>query len=371
MLSNCTNVLVRNIGQVAPNNVGVIFSGCVRCSLNGLISSGGGTSGAWVAEFINGNNNIATSISSTNAVNRTLVLENEYSTRVSKISAVNGVSEALLLQDCYNCIGSDIVYTNTNGTSGDDSFAIIGNSYNNIINGVSSYKPAGFGVTISSLASGGPHDNIISGVTVWMPGQQHASINDGGQATGPYSNKITGLIGYNCNQQVAGTFPGFDFSGANNNILEGQIYCDDGKMTYAVVEADNVASSSNNIFRGVAQIGSNGVINLHATSSNTSRVYLEKYSGISFPASTSATFYADVSNKTQIFSAAFAADVTITMATTRAWNGAKFRFVNAGSGGHNLIIKQGVTTLASFAINNFADIQFDGTNWNATALAPT
>ena len=96
---------------------------------------------------------------------------------------------------------------------------------------------------------------------------------------------------------------------------------------------------------------------------NTSRVYLEKYSGISFPASTSATFYADVRTR-QIFSTAFAADVTITMATTRGMERCKFRFVNAGSGGHNLIIKQGVTTLASFAINNFADIQFDGTNWN-------
>jgi len=89
-----------------------------------------------------------------------------------------------------------------------------------------------------------------------------------------------------------------------------------------------------------------------------------------------ATLTVGTSNTTQVWNTALTAARVITLSTTSATNGSKFRIVRTSNatGAYDLTIKVGATTVKALSIaGSSADVEYDGTTWiltNYSVLEP-
>jgi hypothetical protein len=273
-ISNAKSLRVTGLRILNPNNVGALFHACASCTLDGVTSTGGGTKGAWIVEFLSGHDNVVRNVSSVNAINRTLVMELETGAIVENISARDGVAETVLFDRTSHSIGRNWTYVDTKGHGQDDAFALIGRSEHNRIENVKADRPAGFGFTFAAQTKpelGAPRFNEVYNLTVTRPGQQILSFTDDGANQGPYCNVVSNLLGIDPNQQPDGEFPAIDFFGARNNAVFGDIRSNDRRMTWGVVEVDHVAAAGGNMFYGTTQAGSKGRFRLAARASSQFR----------------------------------------------------------------------------------------------------
>lgn len=92
--------------------------------------------------------------------------------------------------------------------------------------------------------------------------------------------------------------------------------------------------------------------------------------GITDNGDTSPTFTVGSSNTEQRFTSALTADRTATLATSGAWQGAKFRVVRteAATGNFSLIVAVGSTTLIRLAPGQWADFEYTGSTWVAVGF---
>lgn len=79
----------------------------------------------------------------------------------------------------------------------------------------------------------------------------------------------------------------------------------------------------------------------------------------------SATLTWAVSATTNRWASALTTDKTVTLSTTNAINGARFRIVRTGGGAFNLNV--GAGPLKALAANGWCEVEYDGTNWVLTA----
>jgi hypothetical protein len=75
------------------------------------------------------------------------------------------------------------------------------------------------------------------------------------------------------------------------------------------------------------------------------------------------TLQALVNSPTQVLRGAVTANRTITLSTTRAYSGARFRLKREATGLFGLVIG----TLGTLGLNSWMDMEYDGTQWVQTA----
>jgi hypothetical protein len=270
-VSNARGLRLNGLRIANPNNVGALFHACVHCTLDGLTSTGGGTHGAWIAEFLEGRDNVVRNLSSVDAINRTLVMELETRAVVENVSSRDGVAETVLFDRTSHSKGKNWSYVDTKGRGKDDAFAIIGKSEYNRIENVVADRPAGFGFTFAAQTKpelGAPRFNEVYNLKVTKPGQQILSFTDDGAKVGPYCNVVSNVVGIDPNQQEGGDFPAIDFFGARKNVVFGTLRSSDRRMTWGVVEVDHVAGAGDNSFFGSSDAGSEGKFHLAARESS-------------------------------------------------------------------------------------------------------
>ncbi len=80
-----------------------------------------------------------------------------------------------------------------------------------------------------------------------------------------------------------------------------------------------------------------------------------------------ATIYAGTSARTQVWNTAITADRAVTLSTTNAVNGSKFRVVRtaAATGAFNLNV--GTGPLKALAAGTWCDVEYDGSAWFLSA----
>lgn len=84
---------------------------------------------------------------------------------------------------------------------------------------------------------------------------------------------------------------------------------------------------------------------------------------------TSQTLVAGVDVRTQRWATALTANRTVTLSTTGAGNGARFRVVRTGLGAFTLDVGPGLKTIPA-GTAGFVDAEYDGAAWRLAAWAP-
>jgi hypothetical protein len=377
-LISCTGAFVHQCESYQNRGLGVTLSSCTRCIVSDFKltrATSGAVANAWGLTVRNGTRNIINGVIAQNAGSRAVVLQAEATSDVSNVVSYDGIGGAVFIESCQTCTGTNWRFQRDDlALVSDDALQVVGNTFNCSFSALSAYRPHGFGFILASNTNGVPRYNTIAGVSSYFPGEQHMSFGSNSEATGPEYNILTGLVGVNSGQNApGGVFPGLDFYGSKFNYVEGTIVCTDTGMRWAIREQDDGvsgATTGGNIFRGRAQAGVDGVLDLIGSSSDLTRIYLDNLTdGLVAKASTSGTYYADINNQHQLYNSAFAADVDIEMNITRAWGGAKVRFTRTGAGAFNLNINQS-GLLAAIADQEYADFVFIGSgasgNWILT-----
>jgi hypothetical protein len=81
-----------------------------------------------------------------------------------------------------------------------------------------------------------------------------------------------------------------------------------------------------------------------------------------------ASLIVGTSNTTNVWSTAITADRAVTLSTTDAYNGAKFRIVRAATATGAFNLNVGTGPLKALAAGQWCDVEYNGTAWALTAF---
>lgn len=226
----------------------------------------------------------------------------------------------------------------------------------------------GFEDAVSSAASKNHYSGCIS--VDAATAQYHSAASNGSAFDFPRASDktltvnsatpdVTGAEGFVTANTTTTTIT--DFSGG----ISGQrlsIYCNDSNTT-----VQHNGTTITMPFAGSLKLVSGRVYEFYRTGAGWRYVWREPTQVGADVGNAAKTLVAGQSESTQRWATALTADRAVTLSTTGAYSGARFRIVRtaAATGAFNLNV--GTGPLKALAAGEWCDVEFDGTNWLLTA----
>lgn len=354
VFTSCARLRLIDVKVKATKGVGVRLTNCADFRLEG-VHVDTATDWGMLWDGSGCTDGYASDLKFTSCTNRGLMMRTSVRCNVYGVDGKQNGATAIWMLDCTDCKAFGITdYLDTVG----DSAVIEGASVGCLINGVTATTCGGHTASISASSTDAPVECHIVNVFSYGAGESMAAITDQGTGHQPVNCSIRNVSGRNCGRVTPSE--GFGIANAIGCVIEGSITDTAGTMTYAVKESGGSPSYNRFIVWGWVS-GSSGYVSMASSLSGVEIPRLRDTRKVMVDADLTISVGADGRNVFANTVLTAARDLNL----PKTWPGDRFRVYRFAGGAFNLLVKDAGSTIATLTgADTWADLWFDGANWN-------